>query len=1046
MRISLLPKKLAAATDFLRGVMQHDIDQFPPEDELTEEQRKKLTDIRLSGKLTPLQEVEFFLRYPHIVGIGLYQLSRIGYKPDVVRKAWELKKKIDKSISFLVDGLPDYIYKDILSNLSRFGIRGKEAINVFTYRVTQGYPPFFIEGLAKAFPEEYRACSGIPNDEKIEALRNFLEAPTHGRYNIISGAIKEEQTRNAKEKTRSDINGIIGNTRRACLDLADDISEMKRRTTESGSRPLYGSGSSVLAEIDELLEDYIEKGIEQRDTSYPMRYFTTHSDAIGHLGLIFLGQTCISKDQLMSLRSMAEKYPEHHFDILTDHSVNEILRDMEKPLDPSPDADTKSLTVTLENPDTYEVESVQSLGEIGSPWTRFSDYGSADSYLGTLNGDAYVDRLTEEELFLKWYEDRKASYGQDQEAFYLDLLKNEVFLDMTKNAGSDLFSMKVQNYIPMSREDYVREFKVYSGFVLPTRIETAKKIWSEIPDHIKDSQDFEMTWFVTLSGVFSRQAVMNKCLQWVSDSMKIVDHIDCRGGATPEMKDEIRRVAQKKKGDARQIFREKLPKFLESPDVQTYTLTDFPDLLAHVISTLEMHTYKDVNEHDYRKMSFERAMQTLDNLQICVIDSSMYIQFFGDQVLKDMDLHPEGKGGFYSPRFSFSSDHATAVIFKKEIVDSGSVEGILTNLLGVPPDAESKLGSLSEERTLWHEVMHATMAAADVSSDEYDAKSVQQWIQQPEEMLAISYGELPYIKNKLHNFFSNILPESERITQGLVSQMKSDLMEIFPLYFQGMTTDEANVLMEEAFKGEDGEASFSDYALSILNSVSRESKIDMLTELFTEFFMRKTMRAHIEHWMETWVEKNPNEALTFKEDEPKVPERYQFRMPTERDPFIRQLEGRTDYQEFFKQVQQKINDLIVHNYDQPPDYLRPYVHKTHPNIVKKPYNIEELIRFIFGPPSTINDVNLSERNQYFGYLVPTSLRNDVEALVLREKERRGALPPYPESRTHTTPDLAEETGKFITEMEDQYGPDWVWVAHRKTWYKVARKDLQDVRR
>jgi hypothetical protein len=358
-------------------------------------------------------------------------------------------------------------------------------------------------------------------------------------------------------------------------------------------------------------------------------------------------------------------------------------------------------------------------------------------------------------------------------------------------------------------------------------------------------------------------------------------------------------------------------------------------------------------------------------------------------------------------------------------------------------DAAENKGDLkfSEEGTLWHEVSHSFLDYINGRSHrEEDEKidSADVWLTTPGEIAAINYGNIPHIKNKIKEYFTKIYPFPDRITAGLLEQIKSDVVQTFALEFYGYPKGKAYQLLYEAMPQFDADS------LEIINSLSKEEQIEKLTDMFSEYFIRRFMRIKVEDAIEAemkevmGLEYGKASEVRFRE-EPIVPEPYKFVPQSGRDPFIKQLEKREDYKQFFEKCREALNkDYQTLPHDQYMNKYRRYVHTFNPTNLITPTTIEDLLIFLFEPPAHILSVDTKNINQTFSNLIPQSLMNDVINMVEKEKTlKSGYVYPKPTKKI-VSPDEAEEAGKFMSEMHEEYGPDWIWVAKVNNWYKQAK--------
>jgi hypothetical protein len=237
---------------------------------------------------------------------------------------------------------------------------------------------------------------------------------------------------------------------------------------------------------------------------------------------------------------------------------------------------------------------------------------------------------------------------------------------------------------------------------------------------------------------------------------------------------------------------------------------------------------------------------------------------------------------------------------------------------------------------------------------------------------------------------------------------------------------------------------FENEVLEMGANISRSGKISILVDVFTDFFMRLVLKSHVEaqSLIESKMVGKENEKLQVYN--PAVPpEKYEATpYPYTKDKFIQELEKRPDYQEFLKRAQKRVFDMVTwhqkHNKDNSvPSEIRPYIQKGDRTSIMPPFNLEDLLKFLYNDAS-ISSVNTNYVNNTFKGDIPQSLLDAVAEIVRREKTKQSASPTVAPPSGQVTPDEAEETGAFMAQMDREYGPDWVDVAKSIGWYKVAK--------
>jgi hypothetical protein len=317
------------------------------------------------------------------------------------------------------------------------------------------------------------------------------------------------------------------------------------------------------------------------------------------------------------------------------------------------------------------------------------------------------------------------------------------------------------------------------------------------------------------------------------------------------------------------------------------------------------------------------------------------------------------------------------------------------------------------------------------------SQSIDKWMQSPSELMAINYGNIAHVKQTVNKYLSSFQSIPERINAGLINKMKSDLIETFKEEFHGMKINDVYNQIEEHF---------SEDVMEAIGAMPNNQKIKTISNLFVEFFIRMFMRSKTEDELQRMLsETNRNVKDIRFESEAIVPEKYIPDNFGQKDKFILELEKEPSYMSFIQQCQNLVNERHGYAYrTKNPAYIKnylddfkPYVHKTNLNILRTPKRIEDILGMAFGHPSSILDVNVESRESPFYYFLSNELKIKLQSIVENEKKLIKSWE-YTEKERPISPDEAEETGKFMYEMDEQYGQDWMWMASNRNWYKFSK--------
>jgi len=640
--------------------------------------------------------------------------------------------------------------------------------------------------------------------------------------------------------------------------------------------------------------------------------------------------------------------------------------------------------------------------------------------------------------------------GKMSEHEMIDFIHSNFFDSFNDIAGSALFSKFVHKYpIVNGKADF--------GEVSAEVLESAKKVWEMIPLSIRGASSTELTqtldpyvglWFVALSGLFPCEVVYERLARYPTDAKKIIDSIACANEScadgscsdnlstnpvtddqsidnTGGIRERLREVIQKKENESNKFFSNNFEDFLNNGIIVKKNIVDFPELMDYANNLIEKMLDKDGQSwFGGEAMSSHEAIKAeLKQLPLYLIDSERFVKALGDNIDMLSFTSPSDAKGFFITGDRFLGT-AVVVYLEKNVL--GKNASIL-EMIGLK---ESDDLAFSQSITLWHEVAHFIMDKI-IQTSHYDNKmeDSDEWMAKPSEIAAMMYGNIPYIRNQFYNYFLSLNPFPEKITQGLLYKMKVDLINTFPMEFGRLSKEDALHYLDDNYN------EFNEEQLDHLNSMSHENKVNKLTYMFTDYFFRIHMLDSIEDEIQNKINETgeSREGLTFREEKI-VPETYEFRAPGQKDKFITSIQNDIDYIEFIKQCQQRLdNDRQRMTPDQYLNQHRNHVMKMQREQLTIPSTIEGLMILMYELPATISGVDLNSRNHSFGNLASESLRNKIKDWV--EKERKIRSVPYTHKPTPITPQEGEESAKFMVDMYEDYGPDWIWTAKTNNWYK-----------
>jgi hypothetical protein len=983
----------------------------------------------------------YYLKYPSCVYLSFWDIAKClewNVDEESVRQAlghFLKRESIDYGVPV---GMPDWVYDVIIQNFNKSKFSAETAGQVITD--SGKLPAEFVQFISQQFPSIASAMQDSSIEKRKQFVRDYLSFPSKETFAILDSS----QKMNEMDTTNPDNWKLLSPQKRTLsfdimryLSNNDDFRE-KMATVQSGDHFRGDSwttyGTDMLSELQAVAQAY-ENDQEFLLEDNPFAIVIDNSPQFGMIKTVLLGSIVVKASVIYEAINAISSSPDNYWGIYWGNELERDLRAM----------DAENMPDHME-PSIYAINEEEwkyyDLANAGKDFTNPSSV--TDSYR-----DSYIDHLVrasrttvkeEADLFNEWVEGRMAK-GELTDHDYLQMAKSKVVKNLTETAGRDMFSSQIQGGGVLNAEDYRPDTKIHWSDMWPFKMKEAIDFWSKVPMNVRAAvADDVDTWFFHLSGLFPCSKVLERAFSSIGDVKKVVDHMKCAGDSE-KLRATVREILATKEKEIEKKVREKLPEFLESDAVKKFKLTDFPEVYHQAVDFMRDNVLDDrvysheVGDYISRK---DYAQQKLGETNVYFIDASRYLSFLGEDGVNYFPSNPSNSNGFFVSGYSMFGNDPTIVVFTDQINSTPTAADVLRNL-GI--DAVEKDLSFSEENTLWHEVSHAFLnQVVHGSSDEIESES--QWLSSPQEIAAITYGNLQHIKKAIRQYFESIYPFPERITEGFLNQIKSDIIDTFAWEFKGMSKPEAMAKMEVTMP------EFNTDAMEVMQSMSQEEQIDSMTNMFTEFFMRKFMRSKVEDELKSKLADigKKLEDVTF-EEEIVVPEEHEEYVPYQSDRFIKELSQRADYQKFFKDCQEIVKN--AYNFYDPQTFInqfRSYVDRHNPQQLRMLFGIEDLLLLMFGPPATIDSVNLNNTNSLFESAIPPELLKDVKGIVERERQLRGVKKHIPQP-SPISPQEAEEGGQFISEMESEYGPDWMWLAKninerfvqgsKKNWYRVA---------
>ena len=995
---------------FMSGIRSYDLDSLPPENELNEEQRRIIRDKSVNFN-DPTTRLQYFLKFPNLCYISLLDFSRSRFSQDgpEIKRAWELMKTNSghsREFFHLYPKLGDWLYADFIKNIHLFPIDDE------TYEKCvmnpEGFPDFLIDFVKKIIPNSFSATTNNQPRHIINAVKKYIANPSADNTLAMRILLDQRTSPNLDYKTAKKIYKLSVYSDRDYLKGRGDYYNLARGI----------SLDELIDKISEAQNAIVKK--ESYDDPDKIINVVKLKTSIGDNYITLLGPLAVTNVVLENIKKTATSNSIHSsYKILANTSEIE-------------DNDDPEIKYKVDPRCLYMV----------------STYNNYIKKIGTIG----VDCSIVEKTHLQHIGTKRLVINQDQRC---QLMKDVVVKDMNKmnshqilklidsveienitsNAGMDLYNSLVDNYALISEDDYRSNGNNYNyGWqsVLPFNIKSAIDFWSKVPKNILVSVSDSINYFfVALSGVFPCDIVLktinNRQGILVNEYYKkMINHIRCTGDSEKVIKYLKEKIADMER-KAGANLPNKINEFYASSMVTKKYISDFPSLEKYVNDFV----IKNVSDH-----MAEYARGVVYKTPVFLVNSSTYNSYFSKEELSIMPS-PEKCNGFFSHGSYPFADKGFIVVFGKNEQD---MSNNLASELGFKSDTEGM--SFQEEGTLWHEFGHAMLNAIGVRGEQRSEKdgvsqSIDKWMQSPSELMAINYGNIAHVKQTVNKYLSSFQSIPERINAGLINKMKSDLIETFKEEFHGMKINDVYNQIEEHF---------SEDVMEAIGAMPNNQKIKTISNLFVEFFIRMFMRSKTEDELQRMLsETNRNVKDIRFESEAIVPEKYIPDNFGQKDKFILELEKEPSYMSFIQQCQNLVNERHGYAYrTKNPAYIKnylddfkPYVHKTNLNILRTPKRIEDILGMAFGHPSSILDVNVESRESPFYYFLSNELKIKLQSIVENEKKLIKSWE-YTEKERPISPDEAEETGKFMYEMDEQYGQDWMWMASNRNWYKFSK--------
>lgn len=975
---------------FISGVSEFDINNLPEEKDLNEDQKKHIRDLSLSDALYYKDKLKYFLRYPNIVHITIYSFDEYYeiYRDtelfvDALEKFYIKFNQEPNLFITMPSNIPLNFIKKFLNN-EKFPIRViLDFLNrQLSYKKNSKHLMSIdiLEYVQEIYPEEYNKI--YLSGESIENLIvDFLHSPSKYTYDLLSYACEAMSKEEKKLKFIPIKKSLLANFEKRLYDKKIHGDHHKNNYTAMEIiEPIF----NIKESIQENKDLY---GID----SDPFSCFIQSIEGIGNIHVTYFEDYRIHPKVLDEIYDIIGRFP----------SDSKFYVHVEG----SP------LKLSIEDKNDNVIYQTNDLS--------FHDSGDFSSYRLKSPESAVFDRLRLNEIEESEIINEKLIYllsKNDNYQSFLNFCQSDIFNEFISDINYIAWDKYINKYSEVPYGKTTKEVNEY----LPYKLNVAFNIFKKLPENIISLIKYENA-FTLCSGLFPAKMILDIVkgdLRWAK---RLIGSINCSGGEEQNKNlMALINIEYSKKEASSRLSREEIKKFLDNNAKKT-TLEDFPELKQYSLEFLNRNISSHSLIWDYStgkdQPEIEMAIRSLLKIPIYLISGNKMVDHFTLDVLEDSDISPTLANGYYI-------DGSYIIVFTDNV--SKDIDVVLGAILGIKDASEHPELGISQESTVWHEMAHALANRSVKRSDNNNINSMEEWMTSPDEILAIQYGNLAYIKNKLFNFFSEIFPFNEKIKRGFLNEIKSGIIDHFKMEFVGMTEEKAIDVINGAI------SEFDNEVLEIFDKMSREEKINHLVRIFTSFFMGQFLKSKVEEEL-----KKIKKDKEIKIENPKSPpENYNVERPM-KDAYIQKLEKNQEYINFIK----KCRNAILNN--QIPLYrIKRFVKNiNYQNQLLTPMELENVCAMLFDSKGEVSREDFDQSGP-FRHLASFDLINEIKNMVLEKKSRISTIeepPPVPIS-----PETAKETGEFMAEMEEEYGPDWIWLANSKkrkitaNWYTNYR--------
>lgn len=561
--------------------------------------------------------------------------------------------------------------------------------------------------------------------------------------------------------------------------------------------------------------------------------------------------------------------------------------------------------------------------------------------------------------------------------------------------------------------------------------------------------------------------IKTESAQYVS---KIYDMFEKSVGFSEEIQNYFRSQAETFKVTSSKTGQEIFNEGIKNGNIQIKKVSDFPS----VMKTLDSITSDFIDSYDYHTRTKKDIEEILESTPIYMVNKmwmALAMREHGvDRIFKDIGL--DDARGVFSPFLeSINEGKPFVVIYDDEAFREDEFEDV-KRVFDIPSEKHGQI--------ITHELIHR-LQYVDIEKTYNKGQSVSRrygdpWLEKPEEIEAIVYGNIPYIYNSILEHISHLINNGDKtiidtLVEHLVDETKKiESYQIDKIYdkvpeeskFEILKQNEEDKQYEIKIMKDFIRSSIYDVDLNQINEEDKAEYIKEISDNLLQIVMNKWFSqfridyasgilsgdSEIAEKMAVKIRENLEKArheelkqLSKEQDEQYVDpyqtygreslQRMIREFPENEKEFFEELKNNPLYQEIISEIKNRINKETNPEFTgNPEDKYKYNVWFFDNGELKIPYSLDGLIQFL----NTI-------KNQY-----PYMMTNEIGKLIniinkyieTRDKlrQRKQILEKAPPDKERYESDELHELVDLLVGMYSQYGPGWIWTAEKK-WNNIV---------